>query len=298
MVINNKKVTDIQFYKESIMAADDIDMRGGRRRANDFEELEEEERERQAKRKLTQKFLKFAQAIQEQSSKTSSPIEVDIPVDEFSFYGCPIKSQVKVRPTKNCLIAISEFPPFVLELEDIEFVYFERMDLKVKNVDMAIIFKDFTTFKRINSVPRESVEDIKVYLNQIGVIFSEGVTPMNWTQYLNHIRSNFDEFLEEGAWKHLMSNISEADEDDEPSDKYDSEFDASDEESVESEEDDSSFDEDEDDYSSEVDDDEEEGLSWDEMDKRAMEEDRKAAVKRQMAAQQSGRRPPPPKKRK
>jgi nucleosome binding factor SPN SPT16 subunit len=60
VILNNKKVFDIQFYKESIVTADDIDMRGGRRRQNDLDELEEEERERHAKRKLTQKFLKFS----------------------------------------------------------------------------------------------------------------------------------------------------------------------------------------------------------------------------------------------
>jgi nucleosome binding factor SPN SPT16 subunit len=108
-------------------------------------------------------------------------LEIDIPLKEFNFEGCPVKSQVRVKPTKNCLIAISEFPPFVMDLKDIEFVYFERVDLKVKNFDMAIVFKDFTTFKRINSIYRENLEDIKVYLNSIGVIYAEGVTPINWT---------------------------------------------------------------------------------------------------------------------
>ena len=40
MTIGNKKFTDLQFYKESGIAADDIDMRGARRRMNDLDELE------------------------------------------------------------------------------------------------------------------------------------------------------------------------------------------------------------------------------------------------------------------
>ena len=296
MVINNKKVMDVQFYKESVISADDIDMRGGRRRQNDLDELEDEERERQAKRKLTQKFLRFSQAIQDRSDRCPTPVEIDIPVDEFAFFGCPIKSQVKVRPTKNCLIAISEFPPFVADLKDIEFVYFERVDLKVKNIDMAIIFKDFVTYKRINSIPRESIEDIKMYLNQIGVLFSEGLTPMNWTQFLNHIRDDFEDFLEQGGWKTIM-NVVDGEEDEEPSDVYDSEFDAGSESEVESEEE-SSFSEDDEDYSSEVDDDEsDEGKDWDELDEIAEREDRKAAQKRAMQAQSNGRRGASQKKR-
>jgi nucleosome binding factor SPN SPT16 subunit len=46
ITLNNKKVTDIQFFKESGTAADDIDMKGGRRRMNDLDELELEEKER------------------------------------------------------------------------------------------------------------------------------------------------------------------------------------------------------------------------------------------------------------
>ena len=53
IMMSNKKVQDIQFFKESGSAADDIDMKGGRRRMNDLDELELEERERQAKKRLS-----------------------------------------------------------------------------------------------------------------------------------------------------------------------------------------------------------------------------------------------------
>lgn len=101
------------------------------------------------------------------------------------------------------MIAISEFPFFVIDLKDIEAVHFERVSFGIKNFDMAIIFKDFHTFKRINSIPRESIDQIKDYLNKIGVIFSEGVVPMNWNATLNQIRSEFQDFIDEGGWKFL-----------------------------------------------------------------------------------------------
>ena len=63
ITISNKKVTDIQFFKESGITADDIDMRGARRRMNDLDELEQEERERQAKKKLSDKFHRFAKLM-------------------------------------------------------------------------------------------------------------------------------------------------------------------------------------------------------------------------------------------
>ena len=76
-----------------------------------------------------------------------------MPFNELTFVGCPLKSVVKVRPTKNCLIAISEFPFFVIDIKDIEIAYFERVSYGIKNFDLALVFKDFTTFKRINSIP-------------------------------------------------------------------------------------------------------------------------------------------------
>jgi nucleosome binding factor SPN SPT16 subunit len=49
---------------------------------------------------------------------------------------------------------------------------------------MAIIFKDFQTFKRINSIPIEYIEELKNYLDEIGKIYSDSVVPMNWTNIL------------------------------------------------------------------------------------------------------------------
>ena len=109
-----------------------------------------------------------------------------MPIEEISFMGCPIKSSVKIRPTQNkCLIAISEFPFFVIDVNDIEAVHFERVQFGIKNFDMAIIFKDFHNFKRINSIPRENIEELKEYLDSVGIVFSEGIVPINWTAILN-----------------------------------------------------------------------------------------------------------------
>ena len=73
-----------------------------------------------------------------------------------------MKSQVKIRPTtKNCLIAITEFPFFVLDINEIEAVHFERVQFGIKNFDMAIIYRDFITHKRINTNPRESIDEVK-----------------------------------------------------------------------------------------------------------------------------------------
>lgn len=101
------------------MAAEDINFKGGRHKMNDIDELEQEERERQQKKRLNTRFLNFSKLIEQAADNNKTPVEVDIPQDDLSFSGCAAKSVVKIRPTKNCLVAISEFPFFVMEFDEI-----------------------------------------------------------------------------------------------------------------------------------------------------------------------------------
>ncbi len=185
-----------------------------------------------------------------------------------------------------------------MDIDDIEAVTFERVHYGIKNFDMAIIFKDFTTFKRINSIPIENIETIKDYLDEIGVIYSESITPINWTNVLAHIRENFVDFLDDGGWRFLQND---ADDEEEGEGEDEDESFHSEDDEEEEDESESDFDDDDDDYSSSSLGSEEElseeGVSWEEMERRAEEEDRKAATRRvgmEATPQQSNnkRRPP------
>ena len=127
ILVGQKKVQDVQFFRETGVAADEIDVKAARKRLNDMDELEQEERERQMKIKLNNRFANFVKTIENVADRGRHKLEFDIPFEELFFYGCPFKSVVKVRPTKNCLIAISEFPFFVVDIDDIEIVHFERV---------------------------------------------------------------------------------------------------------------------------------------------------------------------------
>jgi nucleosome binding factor SPN SPT16 subunit len=230
------------------------------------------------------------QQSERQTQRGAQSIEFDIPIEDLDFYGCPHKSVVKVRPTKYCLISISEFPFFVIDIDDIEVVCFERVQFGIKNFDMAIIFKDFTTMKRINSIPIEHIENVKEYLNDIGIIYAESVVNMNWTNVLQTVREDFEDFLENGCWKFLVEEDEDSNgegkdsgdedsdgsfkEDDDDGEDEESDYDESDDDEDEDEDEDASSDfEEEEDLS-------EEGLSWDEMERQAEEEDRRAATRR------------------
>jgi nucleosome binding factor SPN SPT16 subunit len=89
ILLGSKKVHDVQFYKESGVAAEDINFKGGRSKYNDMDELEQEELDRQNRHKLNTRFLNFAKLIEQASETNRTPIEIDIPEDSLDFQGCP-----------------------------------------------------------------------------------------------------------------------------------------------------------------------------------------------------------------
>jgi nucleosome binding factor SPN SPT16 subunit len=95
-----------------------------------------------------------------------------------------MKTVVRIRPTKECLVALSEFPFFVLDINDIEIVCFERVFFGIKNFDCVIVYKDFVTFKRIDSVPIEHLEELKSYFDSIDCLYAESTMPLKWKEVL------------------------------------------------------------------------------------------------------------------
>lgn len=168
-------------------------------------------------------------------------------------------------------------------------MHFERIIFGIKNFDLALINKDFNNFRRINSIPMEHIEDLKSFFDEIGVIFCEGPATLNWPAVLSEIRNNFEDWLEDGGWKFLAEESeqeegegAESDLDgDDPSAAYGSEDEDDSESSFGSDDDSESFSDEEEDSDSENL--TEQGLSWDELDKMAEEEDRKASSRRAAA---------------
>jgi len=83
-------------------------------------------------------------------------------------------------PTLDCLVNLTEAPFFVRAINNIELIYFERVHFSIKNFDMAIIYKDFTTVERISSIPAEQLDTLKQWADQSNLIFHEGTAPLNW----------------------------------------------------------------------------------------------------------------------
>jgi nucleosome binding factor SPN SPT16 subunit len=317
VLVGRKKVKDIQFYTEVIEAAIKID--GAARSAYDPDELNEEAQERKKKQMLNKIFAKFVQDVENVADRDESSAfsAFDIPNRSMAFRGAPDKEMVLIQPCDSCLVSLSEKPVFVLSLADIEHVHFERVMFSSKNFDMAVILKAGTKqtgkpgedeFVRINAVPMAELDTIKTWLDSVvGITFTQGTANMNWKQvipdivrdpaFYTDVDPNTGDFKPVG-WDWLAeksedsAELEEDDEDGYSEEEAEAEADEEDDEFSENVTDEDS--DDSDDYDD--DEEEEEGEDWDELERQAAEDDKRAKLKAR--DDDDDDRPPPRKKHK
>ena len=180
---------------------------------------------------------------------------------------------------QTCVLIIFQ-PPFVITLEDLELVHFERVQFHLKNFDTVFIFKDYNKkVMVVGSIPMQTLDHVKDWLNSVDIRYTEGVQSLNWSKIMKAIVEDVDGFFEDGGWNFLDSNqADEAEMEDDDEDSEDDEFrmsesDAS-EQSEDSEDDYSSEDvSEDDDLSGELDSDESEGKDWSDLEREAAESD-------------------------
>ena len=209
VLVGKKRAINIQFYCEVGSIAEDLtDSRKNHIRFEYPNEMEEEEMERYMQQKYNETFLKFVENVNKNSKDA---IEFESPYDDSSFYGSPFYNNVLISFCDRSLVSIVDTPLFVLSLEDIEIVSIGRIDNKIKNFDMIIIFKDYSrNVHSICNIPKSEVEKIRNWLDSKDILFFEGgKINLKWDNILKKIRENAKEFIfEDGGWRgFFMMNL-------------------------------------------------------------------------------------------
>eukprot|EP00922_Rhytidocystis_sp_ex-Travisia-forbesii_P045610 GHVS01068054.1.p1 GENE.GHVS01068054.1~~GHVS01068054.1.p1 ORF type:complete len:908 (+),score=157.09 GHVS01068054.1:521-3244(+) len=304
IMVGKKKTQDVQFYCEAGSQTDDLDVR--RKNYGDPDEMQEEIRDREIRRRLNNAFKGFVQQVEEMSG-----MEFDVPYRELMFFGVPLKSNAEILPTANCLVHLVEWPPFVLPLEDIEVVSFERVQHGLRNFDMVFVFQDYAKpVRTVNTIPTEYLDNLKRWLNELDIVWYENKQNLNWNVVMKTIREDVEGFVSMGGFEDMLGDgtvkfgdgeseptaasvsattgrVDDDDsDDDEEDEEYEEEVDSGDEESDDSDDDseESLADESEDESFHDMDSDEEEGLSWDELEERAKRDDRKRGFEQEEPA--------------
>ncbi|KAH9854064.1 FACT complex subunit SPT16 [Lenzites betulinus] len=287
IMIGKKKAHDVQFYREaSDVQFDETGNRKRKYRYGDEDELELEQQERKRRQMLNKEFKLFSEKIAEAATaSTGDTLEPDIPFRELSFEGVPFRTNVRLQPTTECLVHLSDPPFLVVTLSDIEIASLERVQFGLKQFDMVLIFKDFTkTPLHINSIPSAQLDDVKNWLDSVDIPLSEGPVNLNWGPIMKTINEDPYEFFQQGGWSFLGGAAAgeESEADDESDTESEFEAESAEMESSESSQDESDYDDgsdasDDEGSGSDFGSDESEGDDWDELERKAAKADKKRA---------------------
>ncbi|GJQ84567.1 putative FACT complex subunit [Trypoxylus dichotomus] len=198
IMFGKKKHVDVQFYTEVGEITTDL---GKHQHMHDRDDLAAEQSERELRHKLKTAFKSFCEKVE---SMTKSEIEFDTPFRELGFPGAPFRSTVLLQPTSGCLVNLTEWPPFVITLEDVELVHFERVQFHLKNFDMVFVFKDYhRRIAMVNAIPMSMLDHVKEWLNSCDIRYSEGIQSLNWVKIMKTITDDPEGFFESGGWTFL-----------------------------------------------------------------------------------------------
>uniref|UniRef100_A0A8C9SJ74 FACT complex subunit n=1 Tax=Scleropages formosus TaxID=113540 RepID=A0A8C9SJ74_SCLFO len=276
IMFGKKRHTDVQFYTEVGEITTDL---GKHQHMHDRDDLYAEQMEREMRHKLKSAFKNFIEKVE---NLTKEGLEFELPFRDLGFQGAPYRSTCLLQPTSSSLCNVTEWPPFVVTLDEVELVHFERVQFHLKNFDMVIVYKDYSKkVTVINAVPVNSLDPIKEWLNSCDIKYNEGVQSLNWTKIMKTIVDDPEGFFEQGGWSFLEPEGEGSGEDgeDSESEMEDETFNPS------AEEDDGDEDDSDEDYSSETEDsgssaslgsEEESGKDWDELEEEARKADRES----------------------
>ena len=286
IMIGKKKQRNLQVFTEVIDASQAVD--AGRRNMYDPEEMDDEQRERQLRKKLNDAFKDFCRKVENVARKNGFSLEFDIPYRDLGFQGNPHKEMVFIMPTLNCLVNLTETPFFVVDLGDVDHVHFERVTFASKAFDIVLVNKDFTKpVWKIDMVPNNDKDSIQDWLTDMEISYTEGPMNLNWKSIMNtvadddrfYMDTEEDEVTEkEAGWSFLRLYGQDDDEDEVDSAEEDSDFneggDESEEESEDSEEEFDEEDESEEDFDADEEL-EEQGMDWEDMERQAIIEEKR-----------------------
>ncbi|KAJ7771766.1 FACT complex subunit SPT16 [Mycena metata] len=288
IMIGKKKALDVQFVREATDAQfDETGNRKRKHRYGDEDEIEQEHHERKRRQMLNKEIEAFAQKIADAASTSNGDtLDLDIPFRELSFEGVPFRTSVRLQPTTECLVHLTDPPFLVVTLAEIEIASLERVQYILKQFDLCFIFKDFSRAPlHINSIQSTSMDDVKNWLDSVDIPMTESPVNFNWGPIMKTINDSPYDFFQGGGWS-FLGRGNGADSDHSDGSESESEFEADSEElqAVESSDDESAYgdanggsDESGSDFGGGGSDESDEGDDWDELERKAAKSDLKRA---------------------
>ncbi|KAI3843267.1 hypothetical protein MKW92_005179, partial [Papaver armeniacum] len=122
---------------------------------------------------------------------------------EHEFHGVlQTKAPVVFPLTLFSLVELVETHPIVVPLNEIEIVNLAQ--LRPNEIDMTVVFRDFSRdVLQINSIPFQSLDEIKFCLNFGSVKYYENKRELNWNDEVKKFIECPQKFIKNGGWESL-----------------------------------------------------------------------------------------------
>jgi nucleosome binding factor SPN SPT16 subunit len=221
ILIGRKKHKDVQFYTEVIEAS--LNLEGSRRSAYDPDELDDEQREREMRKRLNLAFKEFCSKVEKVAAHYDFNLQIDVPFKKSGFEGNWNKEMVLLQPTTHCLVNLTEWPSFVITLSEVEHCHMERVTYATKNFDLTFIFKNWDMPpKTITVIETRYMDIIQDWLNLVEITCTKGPKTINWVDVMKLVKEERDIFYDDqdengdskpAGW--LFLSVEESDDEDE-----------------------------------------------------------------------------------
>jgi nucleosome binding factor SPN SPT16 subunit len=232
IMIGKKKQKDVQFFTEVVEAS--MNLENSRRSSYDPDELDDEQREREMKKRLNVAFRDFCSKLEKVAAHYDYNLLIDVPFKKSAFEGNPFKEMVLLQPTTNCLVNLTEVPFFVITLSEVEHAHFERVTYATKNVDLTFIFKNWDIPPRtITAINMKYMDIIQDWLNLVEITCTKGPRSIAWTDVMKLVKQEKDIFYldkdEDGVkkvvgWLFLSADASDDEKEGEDEDEEESSY--------------------------------------------------------------------------
>lgn len=211
--VGGKPTLNIQFFRQYNIGFHDTN-----RREDDRLEMVRLQEEEAELCHINDEFSEFITHFERATSQSIQMAEyspgLSVQIPEYAFLGVHSKEAVRVGVSRDCLVAIEEQPFFILNLDEVEVVNFERITFMTKTFDCVFVFRDKKRpVTALSSIEMTRLPFVKELLDSHNIIFMETKVNINWNNLMQTILKDPLSFYENGGWSELLR----ADDDDEES---------------------------------------------------------------------------------
>ncbi|ORD99328.1 SPT16 [Hepatospora eriocheir] len=191
--VNGKVTYNLQFHRKPHNFYHDTT-----KRENEHLEFLKEQEEEDRLFRLNKEISNFVEKLESETSLKPQLLE-------NSFTGSHHKENVSIYITNDCLVSLDEHPFFVLYLNEVEIINFERISFSTKTFDCIFVMKDKTKpVKIVSSIDLSHHNHLKLVFDSMNLVFMETVVSINWKALLGSIMEDPIGFYENGGWAELM----------------------------------------------------------------------------------------------